>query len=412
MNAGFNPMLADRRTRSPKHNFATEVYPWEIQPILIAPVLPGETLDGLTIQSRVVTAPVKSRVVGWWLEYFMFYVPFRQMPSAANLVAMFVDPTVTLSTSAAKAYRYYDGRGFDFVSECLQVVTQEWFRREGESWSSFTIRANRPAATVNKDDFGESLIDNSVLPDGGAIAGMQVDDLDRARMVLEYRRQLATMGSDGGAIDYEEVIASYGASLRAAKRRDRPELIRYIRDWSYPVNTVEPTTGTPTTAVSWAITDRADKARKFNEPGFIFGVQVVRPKVYFANQTGAAAIMLDRAQRWLPPVMDDTGAERSLAEFASTEGPYGKSAAGLPSGYWLDVRDLFNYGDQYLDIATGTTLFNRISMPGTSGPPIGAASTRYATSAIADGLMTTASTYIASDGSVQLRFKTRTVDPS
>lgn len=409
---GFAPMLADRHTRSPKHTFAVEQYPWEIQPIFIAPVLPGETMDGLTLQSRVVTAPVKSRVVGWWLEYFIFYVPFRQMPNTANLIAMFVDPTITLSPAAAKAYRYYDGRGYDFVSECLEVVTREWFRREGESWSAFTIRANRPAASVNKDDFGESLIDNTVLPSGGAIAGMDVDDLDRARMVLEYRRQLAIMGSDGGAIDYEEVIASYGASLRAAKRRDRPELIRYIRDWSYPVNTVEPTTGTPTTAVSWAITDRADKARKFNEPGFLFGVQVIRPKVYFQNQTGAASVMLDRAQRWLPPVMDETGAERSLAEFASTDGPYGKAAGGLSSGYWLDVRDYFNYGDQYLDVATGLDRFNRIAMPGTSGPPIGSSSMRYATSAIADGLFSGTDKLVGADGSIQLRMKTRVVDPS
>lgn len=403
---GFSPMLADRHTRSPKHTFAVEVSPWEIQPVFIAPVLPGETLDGLTLQSRVVSPPIKSRVAGWWLEYFIFYVPFRQMPSSANLVAMFVDPTATLSTSSAKAYRYYDGRGFDFVSECLQVVTQEWFRREGESWSSFTIRANRPAATVNKDDFGESLIDTTVLPDGGVLTGMNVDDLDRARMVLEYRRQLATMGADGGAIDYEEVIASYGASLRAAKRRDRPELIRYIRDWTYPVNTVEPTTGVPTTACSWAITDRADKKRKFNEPGFIFGVQVVRPKVYFSNQTGHASSMLDRAQRWLPPVMDETGAERSLAEFTNAQGPYGKSAGGLTNGYWLDIRDLFNYGDQYLDVATPAS-FNGIALPAA-----GALSFRYASTAIANTLLTTADTLIYGDGNVNLRIKTRTVDPS
>lgn len=400
----FNPMLADRHTRSPKHNFAVESRQWEIQPILIAPVLPGETLDGLTLQSRVVTPPLNSRVVGSWLEYFIFYVPFRQMPSATNLVAMFVDPTVTLSTSAAAAHRYYDGRGFDFVSECLQVITQEWFRREGESWSAFTIRANRPAASVNKDDFGESLLDNTVLPSGGAIAGMNVDDLDRARMVLEYRRQLATMGADGGAIDYEEVIASYGASLRAAKRRDRPELIRYIRDWTYPVNTVEPTTGVPTTACSWAVTDRADKKRKFNEPGFIFGVQVVRPKVYFTRQTGSASVMLDRAQRWLPPVMDETGAERSLAEFLTTEGPYG-SAAGFTNGYWLDIRDYFNYGDQYLD-ATAANV-NGIAMP-----PAGAISFRYASDAFADDLQVTDDQLIVADGNVQLRIKTRTVDPS
>lgn len=406
----FPGQLGQRHTRSPKHNFATETRPWEIQPIFLAPVLPGETLNGLTLQSRVVTPPVKSRVVGWWLEYFIFYVNFRQMPSAANLVAMFVDPSATLSTSAAAAHNYYAGYGFNYTTECLQAVVQEWFRREGETWSSYTIRANRPAAQVGNSGLIESLIDSTVLPSGGAIAGLNVDDLDRARIVTEYRRQLAMMGADGGALDYEEVIASYGASLRAAQRRNRPELIRYVREWSYPVNTVEPTTGVPTTAVSWAITDRADKNRAFNEPGFIFGVQVVRPKIYLSRQSGIGSALLDRAQRWLPPAMLEAGSERSLAEFTTTDGPFGQAAGGFTNGYWLDVRDLFNHGDQFIDYATATE-FNSIALPA-AGAIDGDGSGRYATDAMGNTITVTADAKIVSDGNCQLRVKTRHVDPS
>jgi len=372
---------------------------------MIAPVLPGETLSRLTLQSRVITPPLKSRVVGWWCEYYIFYVPFRQMPDAANLVAMFVDPTVTLSPTAAAAYRYYDGRGYDFVSQCLEVVTREGFRREGESGSGFTIRANRPAAGHNIDNVMDSLIDTTVLPDGGAIAGLNVDDLDRARMVTEYRRQLREMGGDGGMVDYEEVLASYGASIKRAKERDRPELIRYIRDWTYPSNTVEPTTGVPTTAASWAINDRADKLRAFTEPGFIFGVQCVRPKIYFSNQTGNGSVMMDRAQRWLPPVMDDAGIERSLAEFTNAQGPYGKAAGGFTNGYWLDVRDLLNHGDQYIDAVAAS--INAVALPAA-----GAINTRYASSAIADALLVTAGQLTLADGAVQLSIKTRHVEAS
>lgn len=399
--------LLERHTRAPKHNFAVEQHFWEIQPVLIAPVLPGETLSGLTLQARCVTPPLKSRVVGWWYEFYLFYVPFRQMPDAANLVAMFVDPTTTLSATAAAAYRYYDGRGYDFVSQCLQVVTQEWFRREGESWSAFVIRANRPAASHNIDNLMDSLIDTTVLPDGGLTSAQtNVDDLDRARMVLEYRRQLREMGSDGGMVDYEEVLASYGASVKRAAARDRPELIRYIRDWTYPSNTVDPATGTPTTAASWAINDKADKARAFTEPGFVFGVSVIRPKIYFTNQTGHGATMLDRAQRWLPPMMDDAGMERSLAEFTNTQGPFGKTAAGFTNGYWLDVRDLFNYGDQYYDNATAA------SANGVALPAAGAINTRYGSLTLANTLLITADQLAISDGNVQLRIKTRSVDPS
>lgn len=399
----FAPAMVERHTRSPSHNFYVEADFWEIQPCAIAPVLPGETLSHMALQSRCVTPTIKSRTVGWWLEYYTFYVRFRQLPSAANLVAMQVDPTVTLSPSAASPSTYYTGLGFNFLTECLQVITQEWFRREGELWSSATIRANRPAASINIDSLIDSLVDNTVLPDGGAAAG-NLDDITRAQMVTAYRRQLREMGSDGGAVDYEEVLASYGVSIARAAQRDRPELVRYVRDWTYPTNTVEPTTGVPTTAASWAIADRADKPRRFDDFGFLVTVQCVRPKVYFANQTSYGSTMLDRAQRWLPPNMEELGMERSLAEFTTLQGPYGKAAGGFTNGYWLDVRDLFNYGDQYLDGVAANA--NSIALP-TVGEVY-----RYATQAMADSLKGTASTLCQTDGNVSFKIKTRAVDAS
>lgn len=399
----FPGMLADRRTRSPQHTFAVETMAWEIQPILIAPVLPGETLDNFTLQARSVTPPLKSRVVGWWAEYYFFYVGFRQMPDAANLVAMFIDPSATLSASAVQAYRYYDGNGYNFVSQCLQVIVQEWFRREGETWSSYTIRSNRPAADLNKDIWLDSLIGSSLLFSGGTVASQtNIDDLERARIVMEYRRQLKLMGADGGAVDYEEILATYGASIRKAKERDRPELLRYIRDWTYPTNTVEPTTGTPTTACSWAITDRADKKRRFNEPGFIVGVQVHRPKVYYGNQTTHAASMLDRAQSWLPPVMDESGMERSLREMATGAGPI--KDAHFTDSYWVDLRDLFNKGDQYIDAVAAN--INALDSPTTT------LDYRYGTQALANALQVTADQLIITDGSINLNVKTKHVDAS
>lgn len=399
----FQVGLADRHTRSPRHDFAVETMAWEIQPICIAPVLPGETLQNFTLQARSVTPPLKSRVVGWWVEYYFFYVAFRQMPDAANLVAMFIDPSATLSPSAAQAYRYYDANGYNFVSQCLQVIVQEWFRREGELWSTYTIRANRPAADLNKDMWLDSLIASGSLPSGGTVAAQtNIDDLERARMVVEYRRQLKLSGADGGAIDYEEVLASYGASIAKAKERDRPELLRYIRDWTYPTNTVEPTTGTPTTAASWAVTDRADKSRRFNEPGFIVGVQVHRPKIYFANQTTHAASMLDRAQSWLPPVMDEAGLERSLREMATGAGPI--KDAHFVDSYWVDLRDLFNKGDQYIDAVAAN--INAIDSPTVN------LDYRYGTQALANALQNTADALIISDGSINFNVKTRHVDPS
>lgn len=320
---------------------------------------------------------------------------------------MQVDPSVILSASAASPSTYFANPiGFDFMLECLQVITQEWFRREGELWSSSVIRANRPAASINIDSLIDSLIDNTLLPDGGTVvgAGSQVDDLSRAQMVLEYRRMLREMGSDGGAVDYEEVLASYGVSIQKAAQRDRPELVRYVRDWTYPTNTVEPSTGVPTTVASWAIADRADKPRRFDDFGFLVTVSCVRPKVYFTNQTSYGASMLNRAQRWLPPNMDDMGMEKSLAEFPNTGGPYGKAAGGLTNGYWMDIRDLFNYGDQYIDGQTA-------NMNGVALPTV-AANYRYASLTMANALKVTADEECQMDGNVSFKVKTRHVEAS
>lgn len=406
------PFPGSRRTRRPKHRFFVQPHIWEIQPIALAPVLPGETLSHLTIQSRVVTPNVKSAVVGWWLEYYVFYVPFRQMPSATTILSMFVDPSSSLSASTASALDYIGtGCGYDWQAQCIQPIVQEWFRREGESWSGFPIRTGRPAVSLGIDDFANSMIDTTVLPDGGALAG-NLDDMERARIVLEYRRQLAISGGDGANVDYEEILSTYGVRLGTSKERDRPELIRYLRQWSYPVNTVEPTTGVPVTAVSWAVADRADKRRYFKEPGFIAAYQVLRPKIYYGWQTSNASAMLDRAQAFLPPLERETGTglEQGLREFAVTAGPFGTPAAShLTNGYWVDLRDLFNNGDQWID----TTLTSNANPAGNIiALPSAAQNRRYGTQTIANTLLVTADALSLCDGALQFEISSGVVDAS
>jgi len=380
-----------RKPRRPQHRAYIEAKPWEIVPISIAPVLPGETLKNLLLQARVVSSPVKSTLVGAWVEYFFFYVTHRQVGNAANNVAMVLDATATLATSAVSAKDYYDGRGHNWVDQCMTAVVNEWFREQGETISTALGRGNRPLAKIGIEHFGESLVDTTVLPDGGALGATQ-EAQDKALELYEYLRTM-----NFTRMTYEDWIATYGVSLPAVEKRDRPELLRYVREWTYPTNTVEPTTGVPSAAWSWGIAERADKDRFFAEPGFIFGVQVVRPKIYLGNQTAHAASMLDRVMRWLPAIMADDPSS-SLAEFTSAQGPFGKSAAGFTNGYWLDVRDLFLYGDQFID-AIATTQAAQIALPTI------AQAHRYATEAMGDGLFvgaTDATRCIRTDASISL----------
>lgn len=404
----FTP-TGERGRRRPNHTFNVVCHMHELQPIVLAPVLPGETLRSMHLQSRVISANVKSRVAGAWLEYFFFYVPVRQMPDAANILATFLSPTTSLAASAQNIGNYVGiaTAGYDWMAQCKAPILTEWFRREGEATTQ-VIRTGRPAVAVPENDISDSLIDATILPDGGALASIQDDDI-RAKMIVEYRRALALSGSEGGTTDYEELLSSYGAFVRKAKERDRPELIRYMREWTYPSNTVEPTTGVPTTAFSWSVADGSDKPRRFNEFGFVVGFMCIRPKTYRARQFSNASVALDRAQRWLPPMMDDVGIEKGLMEFLTTTGPYGATTGGFTNGYWLDIRDLFNYGDQWMDTNNEAIVADR---PKTSLPTSGTIQNRFPTLADMNGLLLTADALAASDGVCRLDFSTQVVDPS
>jgi len=62
-----------------KFNLVTK--PYQLQPFMIMPVLPGETLQNMMLQSQVWSDPLASGMknIGWWCEYFFFYVKWRDL---------------------------------------------------------------------------------------------------------------------------------------------------------------------------------------------------------------------------------------------------------------------------------------------------------------------------------------------
>ena len=87
-----NVQAQGRVNRKPVHNFYLETRPFQIQPMLLAPVLAGETLSNLLLQSRVVTSPLKNPLIGWWKEYYFFYVKLRDMVFRDDFMDMLIDP--------------------------------------------------------------------------------------------------------------------------------------------------------------------------------------------------------------------------------------------------------------------------------------------------------------------------------
>lgn len=385
-----------RVSRRPRHNFQLRHKPFVIQPFLLAPVLPGESMKSALIQARAVTKPIANPVVGWWLEYYLFYVKHRDLTGRDDFSAMMLDLDHSMAAynTAAQVNEYHVASSFNWVEMCLERVTQEYFRDDDEVWTANDVDG-LPLAKINVDGIGNSAVldDNFVALDDESIT-VGGDDIVTASEIDAALRTWQFQRANGlTPMDYEDWLETYGIKSAPAEHH-RPELVRYLREWQYPSNTVEPTTGVPASAVSWSITDRADKSRFFREPGFLFGVTVARPKVYLRNQVGNTADWMRDALTWLPAIMRDDP-WTSLKKFAETEGPF--QVVSDAGGYWVDIKDLFLYGDQFVNfsIAADNTA-SAVALP------TAALNTKYVASTDIDNLFPGADKYVQQDGVVQL----------
>ena len=365
-----NAPRTTRVPRRPEHRFLLKTKPWQIQPFMIAPVLPGETMKNLLLQARVVSDPIKHPLIGWWAEYYFFYVRLRSLAYdqqgkvlddalLADIEKLVIDPAfVWNETHAADAALYTYQNAPSWSALCLKRVTEEYFRDADEDWDGYTI-GGLPAAKIMQDNLFNSLmnaaeyapIDTTMETSDNSGAGdphhhtISMQDLNKALQEYQWARM-----NNLTDMSFEDYVRTHGVSIRGPVSQT-PELLRYIREWTYPTNTVDPASGQPTSALSWSIRASADKDRFFREPGFIFGVAVQRPKVYVAKQSGSGVGLLDRATAWLPALLADDPfvGWRSVAKAA--HGPIAANTITDADGYWLDVKDLYIHGDQFVNYA-------------------------------------------------------------
>lgn len=402
-------MRSQRRThRRPQHKFNLKSKPFEICPFMIAPVLPGETMDNLMMQARVVSDPIQNSLIGWHKEYYFFYIKHRALAAVdttGKLQSMMLDPATDVSSLKAGANsipNYTFKSGMDFVSMCTRAIIEEYFRDEGEAYNVATIE-NYYAAQIDQEQWYQSLKLESALADDMELPG--VDELEELDILPGFTTQYAQweLMRDQGMTDltYEDFLRSYGVSIPKSEDeggtpdvRHRPELIRNFRSWTYPSNVINPTDGAAKSAVFWDIKEVASKKRFFKEPGFIFGITITRPKLYLGNQKGAAVGFLNDAYSWLPAVLrgyEYTGVKEVLDSV--TDG----ILQNQTEDYWLDVSDLFRYGDQFVNHAMSAAANHGIGLPTTT------LGYKYPTDAMVESLFVTGgSEYIREDGVVHL----------
>lgn len=356
--ANAEPMPQNkRRIRRPSHQFHLRHRPFVIQPFMFHPVQAGETLKNLLWQARAVTDPIKNPLIGWFLEYYFFYVKMTDCYSAAELEFLYKPGGAKPPTGTTPALEMYTkaSAGYPqilFQQACYNKIVTTWFRKEGETYayaSSGTLaRAQR--TTVDIFDSAQPA-SNLTSANADASLTVGVDDAITGSEIEALMREYELKRMAGlTPMSFDDYLRQQGVNMPSeVTEARRPELIRYSREWQYPSNTVEPSTGVPSSAVSWAIADRADKDRFFREPGFIVGITLARPKVYLKGQTGSLVGLMDTPYEWLPrAVMDDPSAAMQVV-------PVADQSLSNAADMVIDFRDLFEHGEQFLNFDPGGT---------------------------------------------------------
>jgi len=354
-----------RRQRAPRHDFQVRHRPWDIQPFMLAPVLPGETLKSALIQARAVSDPIKNPLVGWWLEHHLYYVKLTDIEDAGIEDRGFfrnflINPSATLAGGNMIAdpwsVTYSSETGYDFGAACLRCVQQSYFVDDGEGAAHGPEGISARIFAPGRENWMQSIMRDTSEADPDLLSGASPDDPFVASGYQEFYDRMVEMGAT--ELTYEDWLRAFGIKGEVVAKPGRPELIRYVRSYQYPSSHVDAASGSVNSVVSWAVDERVSKARSFREPGFIIGVTLTRPKVYLSHQTFAAASMMDTPLSWLPATLRDKP-ELSLRKFAAGEGPI----SGSTVGYWIDIRDLFFYGDQFVNFDLAATDGNLVAVP-------------------------------------------------
>ena len=384
-----NVRRTPRKMRSPTHTFNVEYIPFALMPIVIAPVLPGETLKSALFQSRCVTDPILNSEIGWWKEHFFFYVKvrdimdlstYRESADRSLFEDQFVNPDVdtTNITHGADAASVTTGRhtanisARRYVSLCLQVIVEKYFRDADEVASTAAGSVNGSVSGYQyylRKLIGENGLHSLVLDaeyDTPSDPGITIggDGLFTMREMQEawnaWQQEVQYGFTD---LDFAAYQRAHGVAVPEGQAEPgKPELLRYVRKYYYPANTVH--SGGVSTAISCSTSFRVDKDRYFREPGFIMGISSLSPKVYMKGQTRPLVDFMTQMKDWGSTVslMDPYG---MMKNHAASAGP----VPGITGDdYWFDFRDLFVHGDQFIGgYALTETDKNLVALPTSAG---------------------------------------------
>ncbi|AXH78910.1 MAG: major capsid protein [Circular genetic element sp.] len=390
--------LTRRSLRTPAHMFRVKLRPWLIQPAAFAPVLPGETIKSASFRMRVLSKPLKDKLSGWWLETFLFYVRLGDLPDGFqdDFKAMVLAGTQFPPDNVSKPHFYTSATQPNFVKECYDACINTYFRNEDGEFPA-AIDNLQVSKIAGPGGLFDSLSDATAMDEEPADMDLWTKQWEAWQQVRSAKLTTAT---------WEEYLAMQGVALPvqlqelAANRK--PELLHFNRDWQFPVQAVEPSTGVPSALVQWTMQDRMRKGRFCAEPGFLLQLVVCRPKAMLKNQRGnGAAYLFDTGSSWLPTALDTDPHTRLRVFEGDTVGGGDGPAWAYPRDYWVDPNDLLLRGDQFTNYDLGTTVsgaldgLSVVNLPTTNGAAL---NTLYPSSTDMDNLFSGSDKFIECDG--------------
>lgn len=378
-----------RQTRSPFNPFYVSGRPMQIVPCGIHPVLANETMTATKFECRVVTDPLTNPLAGASQEFYMFYVKLTDLTTVTAAVRNMITTPFTpyANVTAADPLFYHNGFGINWLKLCYDRIIECHFRTEQESAATAVVGGYSLASIRSPHTGGFASI-----AEAANLAGLSdLGDMTTSE-ALDQALEAYTLLSDNNLINmsYEDYQRMVGVKVQTEGDHE-PELLWTTRKWSYPTNTVEPTTGVPSSAMSFVF-ENSTKARKiFKEWGFLVMLSVYRPKFFRGNQGAAMAHFFDRGVSWIPSVLNsDPATSIRIFEDTVPDGPLGASQAVK---YGLDMRDVLHYGDQFTNLSLAAPSGRNLA-----ALPTDASEARFISSADMDATFSGASKAIRYDG--------------
>jgi hypothetical protein len=329
---------AKRHSRRPNFPLAGTLKPYGLYPIFIHPVLPGETLQSATVKMRTISMPVKHPLSGAWKEDWLIYVKFTDLDP--DLGQMFISDTYDSSAFVAgsdDAKTFVKAGQIDWVRLALEKIHRSYFVSESET--PRTIHGV-PQVKLNNASWYQNMVFEAA---DQAVPTTDASDLYQHLAGWQMLQQMKLT-----ELTYEDYLQQYGARPTHNRETD-PEILRFARSWTLPTNQISPETGVPSSALAWSDEIKLDKAKRFNEPGFLIMLSTVRPKMFNGNLKHSMVGNMWGFSDWFPAyTLDDPTS--SVKKLAKTDDVFAAAMTDAGTETLLyDHMDLLMHGEQFVN---------------------------------------------------------------